>query len=344
MKQDYYSALVNLISASKRDDPQLRRAIYEMARNKLREKLNREIKTVGHIERARELASLESAIKKIENEFGKENIWGRGEGNDVVIVPASRLEIIPPAPHLPALSSARYEVSPRQAARSNLPALSALVAVLGAVTYAVLQEALHEESQPAVAPAQNISRVNDDKVSDFLVAPNIPVPSGYGIYALNNGRLTELEPLPIRVPDQRVAISGVISSPSSTRLPNGRIQFVAYRRDLVNNAPQKVVVRVVAQIIDIPAGSKESAVSDNVSWAVRNTSYEMKVTPVKGKPEMILIHAGAPNFLFPPGRYGLVLKAVAYDFSVDGPITDPAQCIQRNNELDAPIVTQCLKH
>jgi len=36
-----------------------------------------------------------------------------------------------------------------------------------------------------------------------------------------------------------------------------------------------------------------------------------------------------------------VLKAVAYDFSVDGPITDLAQCVERADGLDAPSYTQC---
>jgi len=82
-----------------------------------------------------------------------------------------------------------------------------------------------------------------------------------------------------------------------------------------------------------------SGVSD--SWAVRDISYEMKVAPVDGVPAMILIRPAHADFSFPAGRYALVLKAVAYDFSVDGPITDLAQCVERADGLDAPSYTQC---
>ena len=56
---------------------------------------------------------------------------------------------------------------------------------------------------------------------------------------------------------------------------------------------------------------------------------------------MILIRPADADFSFPAGRYALVLKAAAYDFSVDGPITDLAQCVERTDGLNAPSYTQC---
>ena len=50
-------------------------------------------------------------------------------------------------------------------------------------------------------------------------APDIPVPTEYGAYAVVNGQLTELERMPIKIPDPRVAISASISMPSRTHLP-----------------------------------------------------------------------------------------------------------------------------
>ena len=64
-------------------------------------------------------------------------------------------------------------------------------------------------------------------------------------------------------------------------------------------------------------------------WAIRGASYEFRVGPVSEHPEMLLIRSEKPDFLFPPGRYGLVLKGQAYDFSIAGPITESVQCLER---------------
>ena len=77
--------------------------------------------------------------------------------------------------------------------------------------------------------------------------PSFPVPSEYGAFALSNGQLTELESLQMRVPDPRVAISPVISTPSRTHLPAGKLQFILFRRDLANAAPDRVMLRVIAR-------------------------------------------------------------------------------------------------
>ena len=78
---------------------------------------------------------------------------------------------------------------------------------------------------------------------------NIPIPSAYGIYAVTNGKLAEIDVLPIKVPDQRIAISTPISTPSRAHLPIGQLQFVVFRRDLASDAPDRVAVRVVAQVV-----------------------------------------------------------------------------------------------
>ena len=42
-------------------------------------------------------------------------------------------------------------------------------------------------------------------------------------------------------------------------------------------------------------------------------------------------------------RYALALKGVGYDFTVDGPVTDIASCLERTDALGAPIYTECRK-
>ena len=67
---------------------------------------------------------------------------------------------------------------------------------------------------------------------------------------------------------------------------------------------------------------------DGDGWTIRDTSYEMKVAPVDGNRAMLLVRPAAADFLFPAGRYALVLKSVPYDFSVDGPAADAARCVE----------------
>ena len=56
MQQDYYSVLASVIMASARDNAQLRRMIYELARSKLRQQLAWETEELGHSERALAIA------------------------------------------------------------------------------------------------------------------------------------------------------------------------------------------------------------------------------------------------------------------------------------------------
>lgn len=173
--------------------------------------------------------------------------------------------------------------------------------------------------------------------------PDIPQPEAYGIYALNDGRLYELEPLPGRVPDQRVFMSAMITKPSQTTVPDGRISFVAYRRDFATAAPSRAAVRVVARVaraMSITAGKVDNRTVDD-AWAIRNIDFELKVSPVDSKPEMLLLRGDSPDFVLTPGRYGLVLNNIAYDFTVAGQVTDMAHCLERTIAANGIFYSEC---
>jgi hypothetical protein len=149
--------------------------------------------------------------------------------------------------------------------------------------------------------------------------PSIPLPTEYGAFALREGRLIELPQLTMRVPDPRVAISPVISTPSQIHFPAGKLEFIIFRRDLANSAPDRVSLRVIAQVMRV------------------------MVAPVPDSPEMILIRPDPPELVLPSGRYALVLKGTAYDFSLDGSNTDNAHCLERTDALTAPVYSECHK-
>jgi len=187
-----------------------------------------------------------------------------------------------------------------------------------------------------VKPSENSPRAVDD----------IPIPTEYGAYVVSDGRLVELQQLPIRVPDPRVAISAEISVPSRTHLPSGKLRFVVFRRDLINSAPDQVPVRVLAQVmraLTFDAGGHPKTTDIQQSWAIRNNAYQMRVAPLGNNPEMVVISPDPADFVFSPGRYAMVLKSVGYDFTVDGRVTDLAHCLERTDALNAPIYSQCRK-
>ena len=173
---------------------------------------------------------------------------------------------------------------------------------------------------------------------------DIPLPSSYGVYGLSDGKLTALDLFPLKIPDSRVAMSALVSTPSQAHLAAGPLQFVVYRRDLASDSPDRVAVRVVAQVkraLTFGPGGNPSYTNVEQSWVVRSNSYDMSVTPVADNPAMVVIRPQKAEFVLPAGRYALVVKKEAYDFTVDGPVRDPAHCLERTDALGAAVYSEC---
>ncbi len=167
-----------------------------------------------------------------------------------------------------------------------------------------------------------------------------PLPELYGVYAINRGKLFELDTLPGQVPDHRIAMSAPVSQPSHTTLSDGHVAFVIFRRDVTDNISERVPIRVVAKIkrpISDPAS--ESRSTD--AWTIRNVALDFRVAPVDRNKDMVLLRPESPDFTFPAGRYALVIKGQAYDFTVDGPITDPTQCLERVEAASGSFFHEC---
>lgn len=174
--------------------------------------------------------------------------------------------------------------------------------------------------------------------------PEFPLPSIYGVYALSQGKLYSLGSLAMRVPDPRVAISAMISNPSSVTIPDGQLSFVIYRRDLLASAPDTVPVRIVARVmreLKFSNGGPPKMLQINGEWAIRSKAIQLSVAPVKNNPEMIMLRPQNTKFIFPSGRYVLVFKGEGYDFSVAGQTTDLAQCLERTDALGGIVYSEC---
>ena len=97
------------------------------------------------------------------------------------------------------------------------------------------------------------------------------------------------------------------------------------------------VVARVARVLTFDTHGKPTTTKVEDSWVIRSNSYQMRVAPVPENPEIILIRPDPTDLVLPAGRYALVLKGVAYDFSLDGPATDSAHCLERTDALNSPV-------
>jgi hypothetical protein len=341
--------LNRMINMAKQDPTQLRFAVYEFARNKLEN-----ISWADEAERQRQLASLEIAIKGVE-QFSQrvdQNLGLQGPaaalalgsstptGNQLAVIATN-----PGAHSEDEWKPLRSRVAGTKRARVIGPAISAAAGVLAVAALAAalyLPRALrHPES---VAPTAIAAAPAIPKIAPAPPAVDFPLPTDYGIYALDDGKLTELDQLPIMVPDKRVAVSTPVSKQSQATLPNGHARFVAFRRDLAANAPDRIDVRIVAQVVrsltfDARGKAIYSPVADE--WSIRNTSFEFRVRPIAANPEMLLIQPEKPDFELPAGRYVLALKNQAFDFTIAGKATDPAQCLERTDAANGTFYSDC---
>jgi hypothetical protein len=238
---------------------------------------------------------------------------------------------------------------------------AAMVAIFAVVVCVVLDRQFNilgrQAPQPFASVVQKIEKpeakrivqasAGDPQLPITTPAPQslgFPVPSVYGIYAVSGGQLYELEPLVGRVPDQRVFMSTPIKTASRTVLPDGRAVFIIYRRDAANSAPERVSVRVIAKVLRaMTFNTAGHASTTNVqdTWTIRNISYDFRVAPLSEGSEMLMIRPENEDFVFPAGRYGLVIKGQAYDFTVAGPITETAQCLEGIKAENGTFYSEC---
>jgi len=371
---EYALILSRMINTVKDDPAEIRATIYEFARAKLK----LDTSWAEAAERERLASALETAI------HGVEAFSVRQEQTPLLEPPAPRIAHGPSTAEQPSRSlttvgpvtPASEDIFPPERARPYAevrhvlevrtspvgPMLARffvgvlLFAGLAGLAYykeklPAIVEYLHlpaAADAPAVAAVPQAAGPAEAKtvVQQQANPPAFPVPSDYGIYALSNGTLSELNALSERVPDKRIAVSTPINRPSRTTLPDGKAKFIVFRRDLAGNAPERIEVRVIARVVrasTFDAKGKPSLVTVSDAWNIRNLSYEFRVRPIAGNPEMLLVQSENPDFVLPAGRYALVLREQGYDFVVAGAVTDLAQCLERTDAVNGSFYSECKK-
>jgi hypothetical protein len=338
-----FALVVNRMIESIKSDPEhLRATVYELARHKLKEQFGAE----PDIERLTD--ALEVAIQGVEA-----FTINRGQ------------EALPSAGQVPRLAGPTYDVDsqatlvqPGKARWFSAPVrLLVVLAIVLSIVFVAKQggasiDTLQKRAHRLVAvlggqaPKDTLAELPQATapVSVALPARSPLLPTAFGVYAISADKLYELEVLPGRAPDARVAISAVILTPSRTTLPDGHVKFIVFRRDSATNAADHAEVRVVAKIVretTFDQAGKPVASKANDSWVIRNILVPYRTAPRKDEPDMYEVQSENPETALAPGRYALVLKGQAYDFSVAGTITDPKQCLERLAATNGQFYSEC---
>ena len=89
------------------------------------------------------------------------------------------------------------------------------------------------------------------------------------------------------------------------------------------------------------SGNTVTAPPRTDTWLLRDQGYDLRISPVRDTPEMVMMRPDSEDFSFPSGRYELLLGAQSYDFVIAGPITDPAQCVEGIATPRGPAFYEC---
>jgi hypothetical protein len=276
---DFSLVLARVIGSIENDPAQLRNVVYELARIKLEREVWQRQPPLSMAEIRQLMLSLDTAINCVESVSLRHDGSRALPSLDRLIessgshpnhaISNERKPILTFDQPLPAISDTSQvstlvlstaRVAPRTLPygfRSRSPQLLAgiSVAVFGLAIYLVLQRPFGffgpQISTLVEANAPASQQSNSAAVSPAIKqqTPAWPIPVTYGVYAISGGQLNELEPLGFRVPDPRVFMSTTIKSPSRTNLPDGRVVFIVFRRDIASTAPDRVTVRVIARIV-----------------------------------------------------------------------------------------------
>ena len=365
---DFALVLSRMIDSVNADPTQLRTTVYELARHKLHEQIANEVPD----EISRLNSALEVAIQGVEIHFSRLGL-PRLEARDGQprLSPPAQQTIAAPAKAavvgsvmLDADFDAERVPSFKKRARRRWKFTApwrylAVLAVVIAVGFAIQQRVnplamLRSNvgqkvmlSKTASSPVQSaFEQLQLSQPETAVARAGGILPTTFGVYAVSDGKLYPLELLPGRAPNPRVAISPAISTPSKTMLPDRHIKFIVFRRDSATNALDRAEVRLIAKITQSmkfdPAGKPIITKADD-SWVIRNISYPYQTAPLKGQADMYEVLGEDADKSLPPGRYALILKGEAYDFSIAGEITDSRQCLESVAAANGSFYSECRK-
>jgi hypothetical protein len=361
---EFALVLARTIDAVKSDPEQLRSAIYELARQKLQQ-----LSDDDPTEKARLMHALEVAIAGVEGHMkGVAAIEKFPVPSATALLPGARPEPVASgvvgggaAPAMgqpsryawdiesqPVLKRARFLSSAAFGVVAMLAIFAAgVVAVRHGTDIASFRAAVAPFAKPKAEPASVAQSAPGAPVQQLPAtdaAPKRLLPTAYGVYVENGGKLHELNMLQGRAPDPRVAISAAILHPSDTVLADGHVKFVVFRAGVDNGAADPIDVRLIARVkqaTSFDAAGKPVVTPEEQSWVIRNISIPFRAAPIKEEPRMYDVEPRDADLELSPGRYALVIKGLAFDFTIDGVVTDKRHCLERIEAANGVFYHEC---
>lgn len=351
LEVEFALVIASMIESVKNSPQDIRQVIYDLARYKLQE----QILQASTEERKQTQQALEGAIRDVEA-FSRKHVHilptelqpQLNAPAAVSTVRASRSsELIPHVESRPRLNTERkVAVSTHQHGPwPYLKRTAAMIVILVAILVAIQQR------ENLLYLAHNLPKLESKTAVEERSTPPAPAPppaksaalrpTDYGVYAISNGALMDLSSLPGRPSDIRIAVSPPLTTPSRTKLPNGHPRFIVFGRDLASSVSDRAEVRIVAKVTREFSIKGAGTTPSEDAWVIRNISFPFRSSPVNDNPEMSELHSEDPALELPAGRYALVLKTQAYDFSVDGNVVDPRQCIERTIGTTGMFYSNC---
>jgi hypothetical protein len=363
---DYYSILQEAIKTANHNSSQLRALVYDRARFNLKRDILYGHPSMGLAELVQQVKDFELAVARIEANAVDDRLKPaepeRAEAplarssNEIEILPAerttSRYAQLSPIKWTDNLNYVRWPDEFLHYVRSANRFIG--FAFLGIVFVSAIVIAATLWRSPKVSReiemTHKLPQAEDTAAAQSKAPPPIetspklpfPLPTSFGIYVLNDNKLTELETLPINVPDPRVALSAEIKNPSTVTISDHKPAFILFRRELLNNAPQKVILRVIARMTQETkiVNGKPVIAKVEGSWRVRDISRELKISPIAGQREMLIARLD-DGVSLPAGRFALVVNRLGYDFTIEGPMQAPEFCLEGFETANGAVFTQC---
>jgi hypothetical protein len=364
---EFALVLARTIDSASADPEQLRGAIYELARQKLSQ-----LSDGDPSEKARLMRALEVAIAGVESHSKNNHVLSFPTPSVAAYIPPPRSKKFSPSHVMDAIEGAgaadrdeadqhvRRQLRRKEWAWSSSAAFryfvllivfaaiaAALVAQRRGVDLASLRSAI-AHAWSASEPRQVAATIANQKPEPVAAVEPEPkrdplLPTAYGVYAVSGGRLYDLQMLQGRAPDPRVAVSAAITKPSETILPDGHVRFIVFRRDAPGAASDVVEVRVIARVKQAMAfaAGKPVVAAGGDTWVIRNVAIPFRAAPLKDDPQMYEVRAREADSELSAGRYALVVRGQAFDFTVEGKIIDKAQCLERLAAANGVFYSEC---
>jgi len=129
------------------------------------------------------------------------------------------------------------------------------------------------------------------------------------------------------------------AGPNRHRRGKARLRGVSSRPHFERPGQGSSPHRVASMIFDA-AGKPVVTTPATDTWLIRDQGFDLRVSPMRESPKMVMPRPEDPEFSFPSGRYELMLGGQAYDFCYCRR-GDRSRCVEGVATVRGPVFYEC---